>query len=143
MGCFVECVRPGILASQKLGSAVALATDDRRGLLFVAFTQEIAVPHSPPIAGTLRVLDARTGQLRRVFPLGTGTVQLAVNQASGRLLLLTTGGIGFGPPPDRWGWLPDWLRQHIPFMSPPQGNQVQAANRITILDIDAIAARSR
>ena len=124
--------------SRALGAGITLAADDRRDLVFVAFTQEFSLPNALPVAGTLRVLDARTNRLRPTLALGAGTVQLAVDQASDRLLMLTTGGIGFGPPPDRWGWLPSRLRVHIPFVPPPPGDQVQAANRITILDISRL-----
>lgn len=125
---------PVISFPRAIGTELALGTDDRRGMLFVAFTQEMALPNSVAVAGTLRVLDARTGHVRRTFPLGFGTVRMAVDLVAGRLLLLTTGGIGFGPPPDRWGWLPTWLRAHIPFIPPPPGNTLQSGNRIIVMD---------
>jgi hypothetical protein len=60
------------------------------------------------------VLDERTGALLRSLVVGPAPVSLAVDEATGHVVVLTVG--GQVPIPDPWSRLPPWLRRRLPFL---------------------------
>lgn len=63
------------------------------------------------------VLDTRSGRLLRTITLPWKADSLALDPASGHILVTTSALLPL--PADRWGWLPPWLRDHIPGLPPP------------------------
>ncbi len=93
---------------------VAVTVDAARGRVLV-LNHGTTRRGSPALAdGSVSVLDARTGTLRATIPVDADPVALAVDDRTGRVIVVT------GPTtvlaPDPWGWLPPWIRQHLPFV---------------------------
>ncbi len=93
---------------------VAVTVDAARGRVLV-LNHGTTRRGSPALTdGSVSVLDARTGTLRATIPVGADPVALAVDDRTGRVIVVT------GPTtvltPDPWGWLPPWIRQHLPFV---------------------------
>lgn len=65
----------------------------------------------------LAVLDTRTGALLRTIPLTHPCYPLAVDAGNGHAVTVYNA-IDDGPP-DRWGWMPAWLRARVPGLPPP------------------------
>lgn len=68
------------------------------------------------------VLDTRTGALLRTLPLpagqlGYGIYAMAVDTGSGHLV--TTYDTMSSGTPDRYSWIPRWLRARLPWVPPP------------------------
>lgn len=95
---------------------VALAIDARRGRAYVVSRDE-ATSFNPTTTGGVSVLDTRTGAVLRTIPVGVDPVAVAVDEESGRVFVATRGGTMVAP--DRWRWLPSWLRGRLPFLPPP------------------------
>ncbi len=98
------------------GGVVALALDPRRERAY-AVSRDGGWSFSPAVAGTLTVLDARSGAVVKTYQLGFNPTAVAVDARSGRIFIAS--GVGATVEPDRWRWLPSWLRDKLPFLPPP------------------------
>jgi DNA-binding beta-propeller fold protein YncE len=98
----------------RLGSA---AVDSGAGRLVVT------IGGAPTQAGTLAssglvgVLDGRGGALPRTIRVGMGPRAVAVDERTGHVVVVTSGGTL--PAPATWRWLPAWLRQGLPVLPSP------------------------
>jgi len=95
---------------------VAVALDARRGRVYVV-SRDSASSFNPTDTGSVSVIDTRTGGLLRTIPVGVDPVAVAVDADSGRVFVATRGGAS--ETPDAWRWVPDWLRDRLPFLPPP------------------------
>jgi DNA-binding beta-propeller fold protein YncE len=96
-----------------LGPVVA---DPRRGRVYAVGRDPLAGQGLFFPDGSVVVLDGRTGAVRSQIAVGTDPVDIVVDDESGRVVVVSAGGLA--PPRDPLGWAPDWLR-HLPFMPAP------------------------
>lgn len=80
-------------------------------------------------------LDTRDGAVLRRIAMPQHIQSLAVDAGTGCLIATAT---ALHPlPPDRWGWLPGWLRSHLPGVPPPTPHdpaQRILTNSVLIID---------
>lgn len=83
--------------------------------------------------GSVSVLDARSGVVRRTITVGAAPVSVAVDEPTGHAFVPCEGGTI--PAPDTtWGWLPSWLRRRLPFLPPPGPRTRTLPASVTVLD---------
>ncbi len=99
-----------------------IAVDERSGRVFVV----------SPRRNTVSVLDARSGAILRIVRVGTSPIGVAVDSARGRAYVVSQGNPQ--PAPDRWAWLPGWLRALLPFVPAPP---LAPVNTGSVMVIDA------
>jgi len=95
---------------------LAVALDARRGRVYVV-SRDSASSFNPTDTGSVSVIDTRMGAVLRTIPVGVDPVAVAVDVDSGRVFVVTRGGAR--ETPDAWRWVPDWLRDKLPFLPPP------------------------
>lgn len=85
---------------------------------------------------SIAVVDTRNGRLLRTITLPWAADSMAVDPSSGRILVTTSALLPL--PGDRWGWLPSWLRDHLPGLpSPaPTPDPSQRLLRHTVITLD-------
>jgi DNA-binding beta-propeller fold protein YncE len=108
----------------------AIAIDERRGRVFVVTAGDADPVRSciPTEHGAVSVLDARTGRVLRIIPIGVAPTAIAVDERTGRAFVLNAGGAMSIRAADGWSWLPGWLRRRLPFIpAAPSGVRVQVA----------------
>ncbi len=104
------------------GVAADAALDARRDRLVVAGQD-----------GTVTVLDARTGRLLyAVDAASANPVALALDAGGGHAYVLH--GSGTVSVPDRWPWLPAWLRARLPFLPRGGASYQNVPAGITVVD---------
>ncbi len=112
----------------------SIAVDARRGRVFVSSqgAQDPARPGALMGAGSVYVLDARSGALLRTLPAGIGPVAMAVDDATGRVVVLDMGGTV--DIRDGWTWAPGWLRHVLPFLPSGQVSTRPIPSSVRVLD---------
>ncbi len=94
--------------------AVAVALDERRGLVLVTTAGPTTIPENGPSRkGKLFVLDARSGAIQRVLPVGVGPYAIAEDTRAGQAFVVNSlgnGGSYNGPS----AWYLQWLPHHPP-----------------------------
>jgi len=103
------------------GLSQDIAVDERSGRVFVV----------SPRRNTVSVLDAGSGAVLRTVRVGTTPIGVAVDSARGRAYVVSQGSPQ--PAPDRWAWLPGWLRARLPFVSTPPSAPVNTGS-VTVID---------
>ncbi len=98
-----------------------IAVDERSGRVFAV----------SPRRNTVSVLDARSGAILRIVRVGTTPIGVAVDSARGRAYVVSQGSPQ--PAPDRWAWLPGWLRARLPFVPAPPSVSVNTGS-VTVID---------
>lgn len=119
-GALLRTVHVGI-------SPEAVAVDERTGRAF-------AIANGNGY-GIVAVLDTRTGKLLRTVRVGERPDMVMVDEVAGRALVLSAYG-GGEPTPDRWAWLPQWLRDRLLWIAPrpaPASRSVPTAS-LRVLD---------
>jgi DNA-binding beta-propeller fold protein YncE len=111
----------------------ALALDGRRGRLLVAIGGETAADGTPLGDGSLEILDGTTGTLLRRVDVGVAPSAVTVNDASGQVAVVNSG--GSVQTHDAWGWVPAWLRAKLPFLAPNRQVHTEPGS-VTIIDTD-------
>ena len=108
----------------------AIAIDKRHGRVFVVTAGDADPVRGciPTEHGAVSVLDARTGRVLRIIPIGVAPTAIAVDERTGRAFVLNAGGAMSIRAADGWSWLPGWLRRRLPFIpAAPSGVRVQVA----------------
>lgn len=100
------------------GGAVAL--DSRHGRLYLFDGQRV------------HVLDARTGEQRCAIAAPLTPVAVAVDESARRLFVVNPDNPE--PAPDPWSWLPQGLRQRLPFVPQASFRMQTPAGSISVLD---------
>jgi DNA-binding beta-propeller fold protein YncE len=97
------------------GHPSALAVDARRGRVLVANLGVTDTNGLPTGAGNVDIVSAFTGAVQRTVPVGVAPSALAIDERTGRAVVVNAGGPV--PVPDLWDWLPRWLVRRLPFLS--------------------------
>lgn len=115
------------------GTVSALALDARRHRLFVLRTAEVNGKGVSASAGSVSVIDTRSGAVLRTLPAGVAPSAMAVDEGTGRAVIVNTGGQVSGP--DLWGWLPHWLRSRLPFLPGSSSTTRTVPGSVTVIDL--------
>jgi DNA-binding beta-propeller fold protein YncE len=108
----------------------AIAIDERRGRVFVVTAGDADPVRGciPTEHGAVSVLDARTGSVLGIIPIGVAPTAIAVDERTRRAFVLNAGGAMRKRAADGWSWLPGWVRRRLPFIpAAPSGVRVQVA----------------
>ncbi len=89
----------------------------------------LSAGHNVAIADThIAVLDARSGALLRTMSPGHSLNNVTVDTGNGHLVTAYDT-LSSGQPDDRYGWMPSWLRAHLPWVPPPPPPPALNANQ--------------
>ena len=83
-------------------------------------------------AGSVTILDGRTGRVLHTVASGVFPAQIVVDARRGRAFVVNNGGPVRAH--DAWGWVPLWLRRALPFLPRASSATRQAPSSITVLD---------
>jgi len=104
-------------------NATAMTLDERRGRVLASTAGVTSTPENAPIQrGKVFVLDARSGTIRRILPVGVAPYTIAEDARTGRAFVVNNRGNGgsYNPPNQ-------WYLQSLP-AHPPKGT-------VSVLDI--------
>jgi DNA-binding beta-propeller fold protein YncE len=127
-------VRTGALLWTFAGSVAtqgAIAVDERTGHVFVVDRGVMDSSGAHIGAGSVIVLDGRTGARQSVTPVGVYAGPLMIDEQTGHAIVVNDGGVVRAS--DAWGWIPAGLRQHLPFLPPPTGTRTVDGS-VSVLD---------
>lgn len=96
----------------------SIAVDDRSGRAYVVARGASDRAGNPASGGRVSVLDAHSGRVLRSVSVGINPNGIVVDEPAGRVFVVNGG--GSMPLPDRWGWVPAWLRQRVPALASRQ-----------------------
>jgi YVTN family beta-propeller protein len=140
-GRLLRAVAVGDVPVDDVGSALyphMVAVDERRGHVFVIDRTRLD-RSGDPVAGSVSVLNAATGQIQDTIPVDWAPVALALDEATGRLFVVNKDGRGpAGYAQDAWAWVPSWLRPWLPL--PPAPRPPGNNSTLTIADTSRIAS---
>jgi DNA-binding beta-propeller fold protein YncE len=97
------------------GYPSALAVDARRGRVLVANMGVTDSNGLPTGAGRVDIVSALDGAVLRSVPVGVAPSALAIDERTGRAVVVNAGGPVHVP--GLWDWLPRWLVRRLPFLS--------------------------
>ncbi len=120
------------------GSPQALTVDDLTDHVLLTRTHYFYNPSDfRPLldGGSVMMLDVTTGATIRSVPAGVNPVAVAVDHASGRLLVVDAGGVTLTHDPDPWGWTPDWLRRLLPGLPKPASHVRAVSPALDVIDL--------
>lgn len=131
-----------VLDARTAASAVALPIEWPDGVAIDEYTGQLLVGHAGPKrsdgtfmgVGHVDVRDGRTGRLLRDIPVGVGPGAIAVDPRTGQALVVNEGGAIRVV--DAWGWVPTWLRQHIPMLPPPPAPVRQVPSSVSVIALN-------
>jgi len=104
-----------------LRNPAALDVNERTGRVFVATD------------GNVQVRDGVSGRLLRTITTGVSPSALAVDDLSGRVILIR--GDGAARDSDAWAWVPGWLRAKLPFVPQPSIHFHAIPASVSIFDL--------
>jgi len=110
----------------------ALAVDGRSGRVFVANAGPVDRLGNASERGTVSVLDARSGVVRRTVTVGLDPDAIAVDERVGRAFVVSVGGTLRTT--DAWGWLPRGLPRWASFLPPPGPRLRTVPSAVSMLD---------
>ena len=141
----VYILKPGLLSVVDAGSgrllrnipvsadATALALDPLDGRLLMARTGETGGSATAIGSGSLDVLDPQSGRTLHAFAVGVAPTAMVVDQRNGRVYVVDRGGMEQRANP--LGWIPDGVRQHLPFVPAGQATTRRVPGRIVVLSL--------
>jgi DNA-binding beta-propeller fold protein YncE len=133
-GALVRVVRVG-------AGPFALAADRRAGRIVVASWGQPVDPRTwywsldvvgRPTAGSVSLLDARTGDVVCQVATGPIPVAVAVDEHRGRAVVTNSGGTAAAPDP--WAWVPSWLRDHTHGLKPAPPGRRTLRGSVSVVD---------
>jgi len=119
----------------------ALAADRRAGRIVVASWGQPVDPRtwswSPdaaggPTAGSVSLLDARTGDVVRQIATGPIPLAVAVDERRGRAVV--TNAVGTAAAPDPWACVPSWLRDRTLGLIPAPSGPRAFPGSVSVVD---------
>ncbi len=131
-----------LLQTVPIKSATAnIAVDRRRGRLFVVSAEPVVAGpanisglYAGP--GTVSVLDERNGQLLGTAAVGVNPGAIAVDERIGQAYIVDNGGLVRAA--DGWSWIPQGVRQWLPFVPPPRPGLLSFPVSITVVDASRV-----
>ena len=105
-----------------------MALDEHAGRVYVA-SQGSLHGYVPLGRGETSVLDARNGTVIRSVPVAGPIV---VDERTGHAVIVYQGGPMVAP--DRWAWVPSWLRSRLPLPRPPAASTSMAPASVSMID---------
>lgn len=121
-----------VLHSSTVGVAPGpLAVDARHHHVLVVTGGAVDAAGNPSGAGTVAVLDARSGAVVRTITAGMAPGDIALDERANRAFVLNFGGKAQASDP--WAWLPRPLRHAMPFL-PGAGQSRQVRGTVMVLD---------
>jgi DNA-binding beta-propeller fold protein YncE len=109
----------------------ALAIDARRGRVFVADMGATDANGIPTGAGSVAIVNAATGAVLRTVPVGVAPSALAIDERTGRAVVVNAGGPVHRRGP--WDALPRWLVRRLPFLASPDPDTRTVAGSVGVL----------
>jgi len=113
------------------GACGGSAVDARTGRVFGVDPGMIDSVGAHIGAGSVIVLDGRTGARQSVTPVGVYAGPLMIDEQAGHAIVVNDGGVVRAS--DAWGWVPAGLRQRLPFLPPPAGTRTVDGS-VSVLD---------
>lgn len=109
------------------------AVDERTGRLLISHAGTKLSDSEFAGSGSVDLRDGSTGRLLHTFAVSVGPGAIAVDERSGRALVVNQG--GQVPRRDPWGWLPDWLRGRVPLFPSPPGPTRTIPPGVSFIDL--------
>jgi len=111
------------------------AVDSGAGCLVVTIGGASTQAGTLASPGLVGVLDGRSGTLLRTIRVGSGPRAVAVDERTGHVIVVTSGGTL--PAPATRGWLPvpAWLRQGLPVLPSPGLRTQTTPSGMSVLDL--------
>jgi hypothetical protein len=116
-----------------LGRFVAAHDGERHGRLLVTSSAGTDANGVPKGDGTLQILDLASGDVLRRMHVGAAPSTVAVDAASGRTVVVNSGGQTLKSDP--LSWVPNWMRNWLPFLAPNRSVHTVSGS-VTIVDSD-------
>jgi DNA-binding beta-propeller fold protein YncE len=120
-------------------STQGVAVDEQRERVFVASAGSFDTSSGEYIqAGTLSVVEARSGRIRQTVSVGVDPRYVAIDRRAGRLFVInvgTAGGFGWGHAPDPWEWMPAGLRLLLPFVPRQAPRPQRIPSSVSVIDL--------
>jgi DNA-binding beta-propeller fold protein YncE len=85
-----------------------------------------------PTAGSVSLLDARTGEVVRQVATGPIPLAVAVDERRGRAVVTNAGGTAAAPDP--WAWVPSWLRERMHGLIPAPSGLRALPGSVSVVD---------
>lgn len=125
-GTILRSLVVGMTTPGAVGAATPndLVLDQQHGHVFV-----INNDSDPTSNDGISVLDSRTGGLIRHISVGSGSVAIALDQATGRVFVANRNGGGFTP-----DWAPAWLRHLAPWLPAPASHGDLGSMSVVAID---------
>lgn len=115
------------------GAASAVAVDQSRHRVYVTSIDGVDGNGSPAGPGRLTVLDELDGRVLRTVDAGMTPRAMAVDAGTGHVVVVDEG--GSMAIPNAWAWVPQAIRQRVPFLNSPVRTRAVPAG-ISVLDMD-------
>ena len=125
-----------LLQTVPIRSAANIAVDGRRGRLFVVSAGPVVAGPANTSGlyagpGTVSVLDERNGQLLGTATVGVNPGTIAVDERTGQAYIVDNGGLVRAA--DNWSWIPQGVRQWLPFVPPLRPGLLSFPVSITVV----------
>lgn len=131
----IDARRGVLLRTVAIGAnPAAAALNARAGRLMIAVRGRVDRAGNATGAGHAIVLDTRSGRVLRSLPVGVDPQVVAVDERSGRALVLNAGGTVVAPTRDPWAWIPRKVRRLLPFIPPPSQHTQTTHGSVSLID---------
>jgi len=101
----------------------SIAVDERTGRAFV----------TNKMSKTVSILDTRSSRLVRTIQTSYPPIAVAVDERTDHAFVVSTTG-GHIDGREQWGWIPPWLRSHLPFIPRPISTARASRGSVTVID---------
>jgi DNA-binding beta-propeller fold protein YncE len=115
------------------GHGLTMALDQRRARAYLVTFDGSATYGVSNGPGLIQEVDVTQGRALRQFATGVVPTQIAVDEATGRLYIGSTGGPVLVQH-DSWSWLPGWLRRVLPSTRTSRTSIVTEPPEIMVVD---------
>jgi len=127
-------VNPGPVAVDARRGRVVVANGGSADSYATSGPARVTVKAVLTAPGTVSVLDAATGALKRTIALDTSPRMVVVDERTGHVFVINAGSGVPLPTPDPWAWAPPWLRQRLPFVPARNSRTRTIPSSVSMLD---------
>ena len=114
------------------GRLSAVAVDGQRNRVYVADVGAMDNNGALTGSGSVSVVDAGNGRVLRTIPVGVAPSSVAVDERSGRAVVINAG--GEVAQSSLWAWLPPWLTHALPFLPSDPSARHEVAGTVSVID---------